>query len=134
MIDVEIQKWIKHYESLDLHIYTDTSGHSTIGWGRNLKKGIRLDEAELMFQNDLRDAVSELEAFYWYNELPKPVQNALVNMNFNLGIVEFLNFRNMIHALIAKDYTKAAQELLESSWAKQVGKRAKDIAVIISQG
>lgn len=134
MIDATTQKWIKHYEGLDLHLYTDTTGHTTIGWGRNLDKGISLDEAELMFKNDLNEAVSELEAFYWFNELPPSVQNALVNMNFNLGITEFLTFSDMIHALIAKDYTKAAQAVLDSLWAKEVGQRAKDVALMIRQG
>ena len=52
-VDLSIQAWIKKNEGLDLNTYIDTTGHATVGWGRNLENGISLDEAELMFQNDL---------------------------------------------------------------------------------
>ena len=54
-------------------------------------------------------------------------------MNFNLGINKLSQFHGMISALEAKNYTLAAQEALNSLWAKQVGDRAKQIAVMISE-
>jgi lysozyme len=129
-----VKKWIKKCESLKLQMYMDTKGNPTIGWGRNLKNGITLDEAELMFQNDFEESISELEACNWYPSLPYGVKCALVNMNFNLGIKKFLEFKKMIAALIEKNYTLAAQEVLNSLWATQVGQRAKDVAVMISEG
>jgi lysozyme len=134
MTDAQTQAWIKTCEGLKLHTYIDTNGHCTVGWGRNLENGIRLDEAELMFQNDLKQTVEELEGCDWYNEQPDHVKNALINMNFNLGITKLLEFHGMIDALKTKNYTLAAQEALNSLWAKQVGQRAKDIALMIRQG
>ena len=67
-----------------------------MGWGSNLQNGIRLDEAELMFQNDLEQTVNELLQQPWYRSLPHKVQNALINMNFNLGITKLLEFKDMI--------------------------------------
>lgn len=130
----DIKKWIKCYEGLKLDTYIDTTGHLTVGWGRNLVNGINLDEAELMFENDFKRSVDELETQSWYINQSQNVKNALINMNFNLGIHKLLEFKKMILALEDKDYTKAAQEALDSLWAKQVGQRAKDVALMIRQG
>ncbi len=130
----DLQKWIKACEGLDLHSYVDTTGHLTIGWGRNLENGITLNEAELMFQNDFNRALGELQQLDWFRMQPEGVQNALINMNFNLGINRLLGFKRMIAALRVKDYTQAALEALDSRWANQVHKRANDIAVMIRSG
>ena len=130
----DLQQWIKSCEGLDLHSYVDTNGHLTIGWGRNLENGIRLDEAELMFKNDLEQTISELQQCDWFTMQPPGVRNALINMNFNLGITKMNGFKKMIAALKAKDYTTAAAEALDSTWAKQVHQRATDIAVMIREG
>jgi len=130
----DLQQWIKNCEGLNLHTYIDTNGHVTVGWGRNLENGIRLDEAELMFQNDLKQTIHELEQCSWYINQPQGVKNALINMNFNLGITKMLEFKEMITALENKNYSAAAHAALNSLWAKQVHQRAKDIAVAISAG
>jgi lysozyme len=130
---VDLQSWIKQCEGIKTHTYIDTTGNITIGYGRNLANGISLDEAELMFQNDFNRSVKELENYAWYHIQPAVVKQALINMNFNLGIEHFLSFKKMIRALINKDYTNAAVEVLDSKWADEVGQRAKDVAVMIRE-
>ncbi len=134
MTDDQLQDWIKKCEGLKLETYIDTTGHLTVGWGRNLENGIRLNEAELMFQNDLKQTVQELEGCEWYRVLPAGIKQALINMNFNLGITKLSTFKKMIAALIAKNWTVAAVEAMDSRWSKQVGIRAADIAMIIREG
>jgi lysozyme len=131
MVDEHTQAWIKRCEGLRLEPYVDITGHLTIGWGRNLVNGIHIDEAELMFQNDLKQTVDELLSCSWYEPLPNAVKNALINMNFNLGIHKLLEFKEMIEALEHKNYREAARCALNSRWARQVGQRAKDIAVMM---
>lgn len=131
MVDAQTQAWIKRCEGLRLESYVDTNGHITIGYGRNLENGISIDEAELMFQNDLKHTVAELESCTWYEPLPDAIKCALINMNFNLGIHRLLEFKEMIAALENKNYREAARAALNSLWAQQVGQRAKDIAVMI---
>jgi lysozyme len=130
----DVQQWIKKCEALKLQMYIDTTGNPTIGWGRNLRKGISSDEAELMFQNDFKETIAELQVCDWYLALPYGVKSAIINMNFNLGIHKLLGFKRMIGALTDKNYTLAAQEALDSLWATQVGQRAKDVAVMIREG
>lgn len=130
----DVRDWIKKCEELRTHPYLDSTKHVSIGWGRNLDNGISVDEAQLMFDNDFKRTINELAEHNWYWMQPKGVQDALINMNFNLGINKLLGFKKMIAALTAKEYTTAAREALDSLWAKQVHKRAADIALMISEG
>lgn len=132
---MNVENWIKKYEGLELVLYKDTADKFTIGWGRNIQdNGINLHEAQLMFDNDYARVIKNLESFDWYLALPLHVQYALQNMCFNLGINRLLTFKKMKVALIEQDYTKAALEALDSKWAKQVGQRAKDIALMMREG
>jgi len=130
----QLKSWIKKYEGKRNYPYTDSVGKLTIGWGRNLENGISDEEAEMLFQNDFERAKSELEGRSWYILQPPSVRHALIHMNFNMGFARLLTFKKMIQALINKDYPLAAREAFDSKWAVQVGDRAKDIAVMISEG
>jgi lysozyme len=123
-----LKQWIKGDEGFSSNPYMDSTGHVSIGWGRNLDNGITVDEAELMFETDYNRSIDELKQYSWYLTAPEHVQFALVNMNFNLGIHKILTFTQMIEALINKDYKLAAQEALKSKWAQQVRNRAIQIA------
>lgn len=135
MNEMDFKNWLKKCEGYNNKPYLDTVGKTTIGWGRNLSdNGISLDEAELMFQNDLKRALSDLAPYPWFKDSPEHVQAALVNMSFNLGLTKLLLFKRMIAAISAKNYSQAAREALDSRWASQVGKRATDIALMIIGG
>lgn len=128
-----LKAWIKSYEGFDDKPYVDSVGKLTIGYGRNLEdNGITPAEADFLFNNDLDRTIRELQEYPWYLAAPESCQNGLINMCFNLGITKLLTFKAMISCLIEKDYRKAAMEALNSKWAYQVGKRAKDIALMIS--
>lgn len=116
-------------------MYSDTVGKLTIGWGRNIEdNGISQAEADFMFDNDFARCQTDLNKCSWYTNQPQNVQDALMNMCFNLGINRLKGFKKMIAALEAKDYTNASIEALDSKWATQVGQRAKDVALMIRQG
>ena len=118
-----------------MQLYLDTVDKQTIGWGRNIEdNGISKEEADFMFDNDFARCQRELAPFPWYVNQPQNVQDALMNMCFNMGIGRLLGFKKMIVALTVKDYTKAAIEALDSKWAGQVGQRAKDVALMMKQG
>ena len=130
-----LKDWIKRNEGFKSHPYLDTVGKVTIGWGRNIDdNGISKEEADYLFDNDFDRCQRELAPFPWYVNQPQNVQDALMNMCFNLGIGRLLGFRKMIAALTVKNYTLAAKEALDSKWATQVGDRAKQVALMIRQG
>jgi lysozyme len=123
-------------EGTKLKPYTDTRRKLSIGTGRNLDDvGISPDEADLMLTNDISNVVASLDkAFPWWSTLSDARQRALANMCFNLGFSGLLAFRQMLDALKAGDFKTAAQQALNSEWAKQVGARAQRIATLMENG
>lgn len=130
----DLKGWLKVHEGLKLKPYRCTSNKLSIGYGRNLEdKGLTKEEADYLLSNDIEECKRHLSVYKWYLDQPESVQCALINMCF-MGIKRLLGFKKMIAALERKDYTKAALEALDSKWSGQVGKRAQDIALIISMG
>lgn len=122
-------KQLMQDEGLRLFPYTDTTGHLTIGYGRNLaSNGIRRSEAMAMLNNDVDDAIHDLARYPWFRELDTVRQAALTNMMFNLGAEKFAGFKQTLRAIERGDYEAAANGMRKSLWAKQVGKRAERLA------
>ena len=117
-------------------VYTDVTGHLSAGIGRNLAVvGISLDEALIMLDNDIMRAEKNLLHYApWYVGLDDIRKSAILDMTFNLGIEGVLKFEGMISAIMQHDYTLAATQMEDSEWAKQVGKRAKELALIMESG
>jgi lysozyme len=46
-------------------------------------------------------------------------------MCFNLGHPRFSKFKKFIYAMQVSDWERAAEEMMDSKWATQVGDRAK---------
>lgn len=121
---------LKRDEGLRLTPYQDSVGKWTIGYGRNLSDtGISQYEAELLLQHDLINASLALKnALPWTDGLDDARRGVLVNMAFNMGIHELLEFRHMLQATQEGDYATAAMQMTQSKWAGQVGARAERLA------
>lgn len=130
-----LEKMLILHEGLKLKVYKCPAGYLTVGVGRNLEgRGITREEAIHLLRNDIETSRKELTtSFPWFKELDKTRQDALIDMNF-MGINKFKQFKLMIAAFEAKDYVRAAKEMLDSAWAKQVGARSKRLAGIIITG
>ena len=126
---------IKGHEGLSLKPYKCPSGYLTIGYGRNIEHiGITKDEAEYLLEGDINKAVAHASAYEWFYNLNDPRQAAIVDMIFNLGAHGFAGFKKAINALEHRDYNVAAEEILDSRYATQVGRRAMTIARMIKTG
>lgn len=121
-------------EGLRLKPYRCTAGRLTIGVGRNLDdRGITREEALLLLENDITDFWSRLRtALPWVEAAPEGVQEALLNMAFNLGLDGLLGFRQTLSLLAARDYAGAAAAMRASKWARQVGQRAERLAEMVA--
>ena len=123
---------LRRDEGLRFKPYVDTVGKMTIGVGRNLTDvGLSDDEVSYLLGNDIKRTVSFLNGFSWYRRLDQNRADAIVNMCFNLGPGGFTKFTKLICALAASDFDTAASEMLNSTWAKQVGARAERLAAVI---
>ncbi|MGH8660625.1 MAG: glycoside hydrolase family protein [Burkholderiales bacterium] len=126
---------IRH-EGLRLKPYRDTRDKLTIGVGRNLDDvGITRAEALMLLNNDIATVRNEVErAFQWFSSLNAVRKAVVLDMVFNLGLPKFRQFEKTIAAIKAKNWEKAAREMLDSRWARQVGVRAKELAAMMKRG
>lgn len=126
-----IRQQLVRHEGLRLKPYHDNANppRLTIGVGRNLDDvGISQDEADLMLNNDIARAIKDLnDHLDWWNSLDEARRGVLLNMTFNMGISRLLKFQKMLAALQTGDYQKAADEMTNSEWYKQVGVRALEL-------
>lgn len=126
---------VKRHEGLRLKMYKCTAGKNTIGYGRNLDDvGISADEAELMLKHDLENAELDAKRFPVFEKLNQVRKDVLTEMVFNLGYSRLSGFKKMFAALERKDYDGAANEMLDSKWARDVGERAKTLAYFMRIG
>lgn len=116
--------------------YRCSAGKLTLGYGRNIEeRGITEQEALLLLNNDIQLCIGELiRSIPAYNRINDARQAVLVNMCFNVGIGRLLGFKKMLLALEAGDFRRAADEMLDSQWAAQVGRRAQRLALQMRMG
>lgn len=133
---VELRKDVMQAEGCVLKPYLDTVGKLTIGFGRNLDDvGISRLEAEVLLDHDLASAEMECKkAFDWFASLNDKRQRVVVEMVFNLGLTKLKKFHNTIAAIEARDYDRAARQMLASKWAAQVKGRAVRLAEAMQRG
>lgn len=127
----------KTFEGLRLKPYKCTAGKLTIGYGRNLEDvGISQAEAEMMFERDFAMAESEVKKLLRVNGIDwecliEQRFYVLTDMMFNLGYDRLSKFKKFLYALKKGLYEDAANEMLDSLWAKQVGNRATQLAALM---
>ncbi len=132
-----IKVQLVRHEGLRLKPYRCTAGKLTIGIGRNLDDcGITESEAYIMLINDIMNCEKQLQARIpdIYNQLDEVRKSVLVNMCFNLGINGLLGFKNTLAFIKAGDWERAANNMLVSRWAKQVGRRAIELSELMRKG
>ena len=88
----------------------------------------------MLLYNDIQNCYAACVKFDCWNRLNTARQAVLIDMCFNLGIGRLKQFKKMFAALSQGDYDKAAAEMLDSVWAKQVKSRAAQLAEIMRKG
>jgi lysozyme len=132
-----IKAQLVRHEGLKLKPYRCIAGKLTIGIGRNLDDcGISQKEAYAMLERDILDCEQRLidEIPEIYNNLDEVRQSVLLNMCFNLGIKGLMGFKNTLSFIAAGDWERAANNMLASKWAKQVGRRAIELSELMRKG
>ncbi len=136
-IEAMTAQLIEH-EGLRLKPYRCPAGKLTIGIGRNLDdRGISEQEAAVLCRNDIDGAERDLDRNVpWWRELSAVRQMALVDMCLNLGWPRLSGFKRMLAALERANYETAADEMLDSKWARQdvQPERSQRLARIMREG
>ena len=126
-------------EGLVLKPYRDSLGHLTIGVGHLLGRGgspipITRDEVLELLDSDIAIAERRLtNIFPSWRSLDEVRQRAFLNLTFNLGY-KLADFKRFLHAAKSEDWEKAADQLMQSRWYKQVRLRGPRIVHAIQTG
>ena len=126
----ELKAQLVRHEGMVLKVYRDSLGIPTIGVGRNLQDvGVTEAEALMLLDHDILGVLDDLDRECpWWRQMSEERQIVLADMCFNLGISRLLGFKNTLAAMQEGRWDDAAKEMLDSKWAKQVGKRAITLA------
>lgn len=124
------------HEGLELKPYRCTAEKLTIGVGRNIEdRGITEDEARYLLKNDIKIVEDELlERKPLVAGLDSVRQRVLVDMGFNVGLPILMKFQNMWAAIEEEDWDEASAQMMDSRWAKQVGRRAERLSQAMKTG
>ena len=124
---------IKHHEGFVEHVYDDSLGIPTIGYGFAIK--------DLVLEEDLCDEIllrklrilgkSVIGKFPFFDSLPSDCKTVLMEMCYQLGVTGVSKFKKALKAMEDGDWEKAADEMLDSKWAKQTPNRAKELSDIV---
>jgi lysozyme len=127
---------LKIHEGMKLKPYKCTAGKLTIGIGRNLEDvGISEDEANMLLRHDIQEATEQLlHAFPWMDDFNDARISAMINFTFNVGIGTVKKFENTLAYMQSGEWDKAADEMMDSRWARQVGNRAIEVTEQIRTG
>ncbi len=135
-----VKKMLIDNEGISLKPYHCTAGALSIAVGRNLdSRGVSEEEAMFMLDNDITICEKALDKRYpWWRRLSEKRQSVLIDLMFNLGesrLAKFVNFLQKLEtASSAEDYAGAAEELLDSLYAKQLPGRSKRNADLLRGG
>jgi lysozyme len=129
-------KQMRFHEGVKNKVYKDHLGIETIGVGRNLvDRGLSDEEVDYLLGNDITIVENELDnGLSWWRDLDEVRQRALADLAFNMGLPRLHGFVKMLDGLQRRDYHAAADELLDSKYAKQVGARSERVAAMIRTG
>jgi len=128
--ELEVDEGVKH------EIYNDHLGYATFGIGHLVRDSdpehgqeigtpVTEDRVIEAFDEDVQVVLADCERLYNdFNVLPEECQLIIANMMFNMGRPRLSKFKGMKAGVDAQDWNKAADEMIDSAWYRQVPNRA----------
>ena len=132
----KLRKQLEIDEGVKYEIYLDHLGYPTFGIGHLVVPddkeyredvGTRVSEERVRecFDKDVQSVLKDCTLLYKdFDELPEEAQQIIANMMFNMGYTRLSKFKGMKKGVDARDWNKAADEMVDSRWYKQVTNRA----------
>jgi lysozyme len=132
----QLRKELEADEGCKYEIYLDHLGYKTFGIGHLCKAadpendmdvGTEVSEERVKdcFNKDIELVISDCELLYDdFDYLPEEAKLIISNMMFNIGFPKMKKFVGMKAGVDARDWNKAADEMIDSNWYKQVPNRA----------
>jgi lysozyme len=132
----QLRKQLEIDEGVKYEIYNDHLGYATFGIGHLVLEsdpehgqeiGTEVSEERVIeaFEKDVQTVLDECKVLYEdFDDLPEEVQQIVANMMFNMGRPRLSKFKGMKAGVDARDWDRAADEMVDSGWYRQVTNRA----------
>ena len=123
-------------EGVKYEVYNDHLGYATFGVGHLVLEsdpeygseiGTEVSESRVVeaFEQDCENVLSDCNILYEdFADLPEEAQQVIANMMFNMGRPRLSKFKGMKRGVDSRDWNAAADEMVDSSWYRQVTNRA----------
>ena len=142
-------KNIKYFEGYEPKTYKDSQGIPTVGYGINLNDPSNLEfirkntpykidqvlkgkvnfsekYADKFINNKLNNVYREAKNLHPnLDNYPAQIQNVIMDLDYNMGPTKLAQFKKFNNALQKGNYLNAAEELKNSNYYNQTGRRAK---------
>ena len=132
-----LKEQIAKHEGYEPRVYKCPNGYDTIGYGFAIKD-LYMDKevADLILDKKIRGILANIEANEdwdsWFWDKPQNVKEVLINMIFQIGFTGVRKFRKTIQYIKDDNFLMAAEEMLDSKWARSDSpNRAKELSDII---
>lgn len=133
--NAEYKAFISSSEGIRNNPYRCSQGVLTVGIGHtgNVENRFYSNaEIDRLFSQDLRVALNDAKRLFpSFDSQPVHVKLVLASLSFNLGQNRLAKFKKFRAAIESKNYAKAAQELRNSLWFRQVGNRGIEYVKIL---
>ena len=118
-------------------IYLDHLGYKTFGYGTLVTEWdeeydyevgtvVSQERVDECFKADIEITIEDCNILYSnFNDIPEEAQLIIANMMFNLGRPRLSKFKGMKSGVDSRDWNKAADEMVDSAWYRQVTNRAE---------
>ena len=132
----QLRKELEVDEGVKYEIYNDHLGYPTFGighlvrdtdpeHGKEIGTPVSKDRVIEAFNKDVESVLNDCTILYGnFSKLPEEAQLIIANMMFNLGRPRLSKFKGMKAGVDAGDWKKAADEMIDSAWYRQVPNRA----------
>ena len=124
---------VKEHEGFRSKVYKCTEGFDTIGYGFAIKDLVLSEEISEKILVEKLDALIKRvkDKFSWLENAPQEVEDVLVEMSYQMGVSGGRKFKNALKYMEHNNWTRAAEEMLDSKWHRQTPNRAKELSSII---
>ena len=132
----KLREELERDEGVKYEVYNDHLGFPTFGighliidsdpeYGAVIGTEVRDYRVKEAFEEDVQNVLTDCEKLYvQWEHLPEEVQLIIANMMFNMGRTRLSKFKGMKAGVDSRDWNKAADEMVDSVWYRQVTNRA----------
>lgn len=127
---------LKAEEGFVGHMYLDSLGVPTVGYGLNLRdRPFKQKWAEFILADIVNDLYFEvLNMVLVFRSLSPVRQCVLLDMAYQMGTEGLLGFADMLKDCSQGNYADAAIKMLQSKWAAETPKRANVLSWMMEHG